>query len=133
MSYNAKNYVKQGGDTTVIGGTLEFKEGSSVVNDPGGGGGSVPVASEDTVGVVKVSPRFLTVGEDGTVLIRTLQDNIFWGLYIDMGLGQICSYVTKQMDNIPETDADFDHLESTLAAIIAGLKDCGAMQDSSQE
>lgn len=30
MSYNTKNYTEQGGDKTVIGGTLEIKEGASV-------------------------------------------------------------------------------------------------------
>ena len=30
MSYNTKNYTEQGGDTTVIGGTLEIKEGARV-------------------------------------------------------------------------------------------------------
>ena len=30
MSYNVKNYTEQGGETTVIGGTLEIKEGALV-------------------------------------------------------------------------------------------------------
>ena len=30
MSYNGKNYMEQGGDKWVIGGTLEIKEGASV-------------------------------------------------------------------------------------------------------
>lgn len=30
MSYTPKNYLTDGGDTTVIGGTLEIKEGASV-------------------------------------------------------------------------------------------------------
>lgn len=34
MSYNAKNYTEQGGDKTVIGGTLEFLEGASVEGLP---------------------------------------------------------------------------------------------------
>ena len=34
MSYNTKNYTEQGGDTTVIGGTLEFKEGAQVKGLP---------------------------------------------------------------------------------------------------
>lgn len=34
MSYNVKNYTKQGGETTVIGGTLEIKEGASVTGLP---------------------------------------------------------------------------------------------------
>lgn len=34
MSYNTKNYTEQGGEKTVIGGTLEFKEGASVTGLP---------------------------------------------------------------------------------------------------
>lgn len=35
MGYNAKNYMEQGGDKWVIGGTLEIKEGASVTGLPG--------------------------------------------------------------------------------------------------
>ena len=34
MSYNTKNYTEQGGEKTVIGGTLEIKEGASVTGFP---------------------------------------------------------------------------------------------------
>ena len=34
MSYNAKNYTEQGGEKTVIGGTLEILEGASVTGLP---------------------------------------------------------------------------------------------------
>ena len=34
MSYNGKNYMEQGGDKWVIGGTLEIKEGASVTGLP---------------------------------------------------------------------------------------------------
>ena len=33
-TYNAKNYTEQGGEKTVIGGTLEFGAGAEVVNFP---------------------------------------------------------------------------------------------------
>ena len=33
--YNPKNYTEQGGDKTVIGGTLEFLDGAEVRNYPG--------------------------------------------------------------------------------------------------
>ena len=32
--YNAKNYTEQGGEKTVIGGTLEIKQGASVTGLP---------------------------------------------------------------------------------------------------
>jgi len=31
MTYNTKNYTEQGGEKTVIGGTLEIKEGATVI------------------------------------------------------------------------------------------------------
>ena len=34
MSYNTKNYTEQGGDKTVIGGTLEIKQEASVMGLP---------------------------------------------------------------------------------------------------
>ena len=34
MSYNVKNYTEQGGEITVIGGTLEIKEGASITGLP---------------------------------------------------------------------------------------------------
>ena len=36
MSYNTKNYTEQGGEKTVIGGTLEFTADAKVVNFPAG-------------------------------------------------------------------------------------------------
>ena len=38
MAYNAKNYMAQGGDRLVIGGTLEIKEGASVTGLPSAAG-----------------------------------------------------------------------------------------------
>ena len=34
MSYSTKNYTEQGGEKTVIGGTLEIKKGASVTGLP---------------------------------------------------------------------------------------------------
>lgn len=34
MSYNTKNYTEQGGEKTVIGGTLEIKPGATVTGLP---------------------------------------------------------------------------------------------------
>lgn len=45
MAYNAKNYTEQGGEKTVIGGTLEFTDDAQVIN--------LPSASKTAVGGVK--------------------------------------------------------------------------------
>ena len=34
MNYNTKNYTEQGGEKTVIGGTLEIKEGATITGLP---------------------------------------------------------------------------------------------------
>ena len=47
MEYNAKNYMAQGGDRLVIGGTLEIKEGASVTG--------LPSAAADNPGVVRIA------------------------------------------------------------------------------
>ena len=52
MSYNAKNYTEQGGEKTVIGGTLEILEGASVTGLP-----AVSAASASAVGGVKAAEK----------------------------------------------------------------------------
>lgn len=47
MEYNAKNYMEQGGDKLVIGGTLEIQEGASVTG--------LPAAATDSPGVVGIA------------------------------------------------------------------------------
>ncbi len=47
MEYNAKNYMAQGGDRLVIGGTLEIKEGASVTG--------LPAAAADNAGMVNLA------------------------------------------------------------------------------
>ena len=47
MEYNAKNYMEQGGDKLVIGGTLEIQEGASVTG--------LSAAAADSPGVVGIA------------------------------------------------------------------------------
>ena len=51
MSYNTKNYTEQGGDKTVIGGTLEIKQGASVTGLPAAANQADSTAT-DTAGLV---------------------------------------------------------------------------------
>lgn len=65
MSYNVKNYTEQGGEKTVIGGTLEIKEGATVTGlaaDP------LLAATADTLGGVKVGTG-LTI-TDGVLAVE---------------------------------------------------------------
>lgn len=53
MSYNALNYTEQGGEKTVIGGTLEVLDGATVT----GITGVAATANATTLGGIKASPR----------------------------------------------------------------------------
>ena len=67
MEYNAKNYMAQGGDRLVIGGTLEIQEGASVTGLPPA---VVAVATEEALGGVLAAVKAETdtleakIGED---------------------------------------------------------------------
>ena len=67
MEYNTKNYMAQGGDRLVIGGTLEIKEEASVTGLPSA---SVAVATGETLGGVIAAAKMETdtveakIGED---------------------------------------------------------------------
>jgi len=67
MGYNAKNYMAQGGDRLVIGGTLEIKEGASVTGLPAA---TASAATEETLGGVFAAAKSETdtveakIGED---------------------------------------------------------------------
>ena len=67
MDYNAKNYMAQGGDRLVIGGTLEIQEGTSVT---GLRPAVVAVATEEALGGVLAAAKAETdtleakIGED---------------------------------------------------------------------
>ena len=67
MEYNAKNYMAQGGDRLVIGGTLEILEGASVTGLPPA---SVAAATEVAIGGILAAAKTETdtleakIGED---------------------------------------------------------------------
>ena len=80
MSYNAKNHTEQGGEKTIIGGTLEVLPGATIVADEGAtvegfGGGSeyvLPIATQDTLGGVKAgSSGPVRIDNDGVVYLTT--------------------------------------------------------------
>ena len=73
MSYNTKNYTEQGGEKTVIAGTLEIKEGASVT----GLTSTAAPASESALGGVKAATKGAgdtvpaKIGEDGILYVPT--------------------------------------------------------------
>jgi hypothetical protein len=62
MSYNAKNYTEQGGEKTVIGGTLEVLDGATVT----GITGVAATANATTLGGIKAAAK----GEGDTVEVK---------------------------------------------------------------
>ena len=74
MSYNAKNYTEQGGEKTVIGGTLEIKSGASVTGLPLQ---EVSAATETVLGSIKAASKTeadtvpAKIGADGILYVPT--------------------------------------------------------------
>ena len=75
MSYNTKNYTEQGGDKTVIGGTLEIKEGATVVGlSPSS---EITAATKTKLGGIKADSKTETdtvavkIGTDAKLYVPT--------------------------------------------------------------
>lgn len=110
--YNAKNYTEQGGEKTVIGGTLEVLPGATIVADEGatvegfGGGGEyvLPIATQNTLGGVKAgSSGPVRIDNDGVV------------------------YLTTAGCQADSEATDVEGLVSDFNALLAKLKTCGLM------
>jgi hypothetical protein len=121
MSYNSKNYTEQGGEKTVIGGTLEIAEGASVTGlsaDP------LLVATEETFGGVKAA----TAGESDTVEVKIGEDG---KLYVPTypadatdSVSGLVKTAANQADSIAEDTAA---LVTDFNALLAKLKAAGLM------
>lgn len=70
MSYNPKNYTEQGGEKTVIGGTLEIKEGATVTGLPSY---TLPEATESAIGGVKMAAN---QADSTATTIALLKDDV---------------------------------------------------------
>ena len=123
MSYNTKNYTEQGGEKTVIGGTLEIKEGASVTGlsaDP------LLVATGDTLGGVKAA----AAGEGDTAEVKIGDDS---KLYVPTyptdateSISGLVKAAANQADSIAEDTAT---LVTDFNALLAKLKAAGLMAD----
>lgn len=77
MSYNTKNYTEQGGEKTVIGGSLEIKEGASVTGLPTP---TLSVATETVLGGILADSKAETdtvsvkIDETGLLYVPTYPD-----------------------------------------------------------
>ncbi|WP_434655750.1 head fiber protein [Thermoanaerobacterium thermosaccharolyticum] len=121
MSYNTKNYTEQGGEKTVIGGTLEIKEGASVTGlsaDP------LLMATEETLGGVKAAAADegdtveIKIGEDGKLYAPTYPTDA------TESVSGLVKMAANQADSIAEDTAT---LVTDFNALLAKLKAAGLM------
>jgi len=114
MSYNTKNYTEQGGDKTVIGGTLEIKEGASVM----GLTSTAAPASEAALGGVKAAAKEVTdtvpvkIGEDGILYVPTYP---------------VVPEIPVAANQADSTAIDIAGLVTDFNALLAKLKAAGLM------
>lgn len=80
MSYNTKNYTEQGGDKTVIGGTLEIKQGATVVGLSSSS--EITAATKTKLGGIKADSKAETdtvgvkIGTDQKLYVPTYPDAV---------------------------------------------------------
>ena len=119
--YNAKNYTEQGGEKTVIGGTLEIKEGASVTGLPSS---QVPVATETALGGVKATVKTETdtvaakIGTDGNLYVPTYPT---------------VTEVPVAVNQAVSTAEDITALLADFNALLVKLKTAGLMTPDAQE
>lgn len=114
MSYNTKNYIEQGGEKTVIGGTLEIKAGATVM---GLAANPLLAATESDFGGIKAAAKEETdtvpakIGEDGNLYVPT------YPVVPDV---PVAEYIADSVaEDLPALLADFNALLVKLRA--AGL------------
>ncbi len=121
MSYSTKNYTEQGGEKTVIGGTLEIKEGASVT---GLSANPLLVATEETLGGVKAAAADegdtveIKIGEDGKLYAPTYPTDA------TESVSGLVKMAANQADSIAEDTAT---LVTYFNALLDKLKAAGLM------
>ena len=121
MSYNTKNYTEQGGEKTVIGGTLEIKEGASVT---GLSANPLLVATEETLGGVKAA----AAGEDDTVEVKIGEDGkLYAPTYPTDATESVSGLVKKAANQADSIAEDTATLVTDFNALLAKLKSAGLM------
>ncbi len=132
MSYNVKNYTEQGGEKTVIGGTLEFKDGAGIVNPPDSMKPTVPVATANTLGGIKIGENLYI--EDGKLNMEPLGGvGLGEGVYYDES-GRLCAYPDMFAMNVayPESTEVADQV-ATFNELLDALVEAGMMEPEEEE
>ena len=121
MSYNTKNYTEQGGEKTVIGGTLEIKEGATVT---GLSANPLLIANEETLGGVKAA----AAGESDTVEIKIGEDGkLYAPAYPTDATEQVSGLVKMAANQADSVAEDTAALVTDFNALLAKLKAAGIM------
>lgn len=114
MGYNSKNYMEQGGEKWVIGGTLEIKEGASVT----GLTSTAAPASETALGGVRAAAK----EETDTVPVKIGGDGI---LYVPAY--PVVPEIPAAANQADSTATDATGLVTDFNALLAKLKAAGLM------
>ena len=121
-TYNTKNYTEQGGEKTVIGGTLEIKEGASVT----GLTSTAAPASAKALGGVKAA----AAGEGDTVEVKIGEDSkLYVPAYPTVATVSVAGLVKKAANQADSTAEDTATLVTDFNALLAKLKAAGLMAD----
>ena len=115
-----KNYFTDGGDTLVIGGKLQVEEGAEVIGIEGGGG-SIPVASADTLGGVKVGAR-LSIDENGVLSAEAQTPG---------AATKTTAGVVRQAAFVPKESLDLVGVETYVENVVNALVAAGVMAPAS--
>lgn len=122
MSYNVKNYTEQGGEKTVIGGTLEVLDGATVT----GITGVAATANATTLGGIKASPK--SAGDTVEVKINSTTSKLYVPTYpvVPGEATTEAAGIVKQAVNVPEA-AGGAPTAAEFKALLDALKAAGIM------
>ena len=122
MEYNAKNYMAQGGDRLVIGGSLEILEGASVTGLPPA---TVSTATEETLGGVIAAAKTETytveakIGEDHKLYVPPYT--------LPAAVSDMLGGVKLAVNQASSTATELAGLVTEFNTLLAALKAAGIM------
>ena len=122
MEYNAKNYIAQGGDRLVIGGSLEILEGATVTGLPPA---AVAAATEATLGGVIAAVKSETdtveakIGEDRKLYVPPYT--------LPAAAAGTLGGVLLAANQVASTATELSGLVTEFNTLLAALKAAGIM------
>ena len=122
MEYNAKNYMAQGGERLVIGGSLEILEGASVTGLPPA---TVTVATEEALGGVLAAAKT----ETDTVEAKIGEDHKLYGppYTLPAAVADTIGGVKLAANQAASTATEVSGLVTEFNTLLAALKAAGIM------